>query len=136
MTNPPIASEQARHNIESAMQSLLDPDSDIAALRDFFTEDYVQWVDGVELDMAGFMQHAQQLKSTLLKGEFHILKLMVSGDSAADIHDVIAFKKDGQKVHARVIAFFHFRAGKIYAVEEMTHLLQGSAEDKDLGSRV
>jgi len=35
-----------------------------------------------------------------------------------------------------VIAYYQFREHRIRLVDELTHLLEGSAQDRDLGSRM
>ncbi len=125
----------ARICIENAFISLLNPAEPVDELRHYFSEDYVQWVDGVELDFMQFLQHASVLKQTLRSADIVIKRFVCQGDSVADIHDVYAIKHSGELIITRVIAFYIFRDGKICSVEEMTHLLSGSEQDRNLGSR-
>ena len=57
------------------------------------------------------------------------------GDTIADIHVIDAEKTNGDSVRTKVIAFFTVRNGKIARVDELTHLLLGADQDRDIGSR-
>jgi len=58
---------------------------------------------------------------------------VVSGQSSADIHVVNGVKHDGSTFEAKVIAFYTVRDGKIVAVDELTRIVKGTADDRDLG---
>jgi len=132
---PTITKDQARTLIENAVASLLDPNQDAESLSRYFAPDYTQDVDGKYLDYAGFVDHARTLKKTLRKGQAKIERLVVDGSTIADIHIIEAEKTNGEVIRAKVIAFFTLRDGKFIHVDELTHLLQGSETDQDLGSR-
>ncbi|HXW26308.1 MAG TPA: nuclear transport factor 2 family protein, partial [Xanthobacteraceae bacterium] len=68
-------------------------------------------------------------------GRAAIETLIVDGDTIADIHVVEAEKTNGDSIRTKVIAFFTVRGGKIVRVDELTHLLHGADEDRDMGSR-
>jgi ketosteroid isomerase-like protein len=130
-----LSREQARTLIEAALASLLDPQQDAESLSRYFAPDYIQDVDGKRLDFDGFIDHARTLKKSLRGGRATIDKLIVDGATIADIHLVDAEKTNGDTIRAKVIAFYTVRDGKIVRVEELTHLLHGADEDRDLGSR-
>jgi len=130
-----LSKDEARALIEGAIESLLDPRREVGDLTRYFTSDYVQEVDGKRLDYAGFIDHARVLKTHLRRGRATIKTLIVDGDTIADIHVIDAEKVDGNSVRTKVIAFFTVREGKIARVDELTHLLQGADEDRDIGSR-
>jgi ketosteroid isomerase-like protein len=127
---PELSKEQARALIENALASLLDPRQDAESLNRYFAHDYVQNVDGKRLDFNGFIDHARTLKKSLRSGRATIETIIVDGMTVADIHVV-----DAEKIRAKVIAFYTVRDGKIVHVDELTHLLHGTAEDRDMGSR-
>jgi ketosteroid isomerase-like protein len=127
---------QARRLLEEVFASLLDPAQDVEALGRYFSEDYVQHVDGVRLDRRGFLDHARTLKKSLLGGRVTIESLLADGPIVADIHVVEARKTGGETVRMRVFAFYRIEDGRIASVDELTHLLHGAASDRDLGSRV
>ena len=130
-----LSKEQARALIENALASLLDPRQDAESLSRFFAADYVQDVDGKRLDFRGFIDHARTLKTSLRSARATIENFVVDGMTIADIHVVEGEKTNGDTIRAKVIAFYAVRDGKIVRVEELTHLLQGSDEDRDMGSR-
>jgi ketosteroid isomerase-like protein len=130
-----LSKEQARRLIEDAVASLLDPNQDADGLSRYFAPDYIQDVDGKRLDFNGFIDHARTLKRSLRRGHATIEKLVVDGDTIADIHVIDAEKTNGDSIRVKVIAFFTTRDGKIVRVDELTHLLHGADEDRDLGSR-
>jgi len=132
---PELSKDEARALIEGALASLLDPRQDVANLSRYFAPDYVQDVDGKRLDYAGFIDHARVLKTHLRRGRAAIETLIVDGDTIADIHVVEAEKTNGDSIRTKVIAFFTVRGGKIVRVDELTHLLHGADEDRDMGSR-
>jgi ketosteroid isomerase-like protein len=132
---PELSKEEARALIEGAITSLLDPRQDVANLSRYFAPDYVQDVDGKRLDYAGFIDHARVLKTHLRRGRVTIETLIVDGDTIADIHVIEAEKTNGDSIRTKVLAFFTVSAGKFVRVDELTHLLRGADEDKDIGSR-
>jgi ketosteroid isomerase-like protein len=132
---PGLSKEQGRTLIESALASLLDPQLDAEDLSRYFAPDYVQDVDGKRLDFSGFIDHARMLKKSLRKARATIEQIIVDGATIADVHVVDGEKTNGDTFRAKVIAFYTVRDGKIVRVDELTHLLQGADEDRDLGSR-
>jgi len=130
-----LSKEEARTLIENAVSSMLDPQQDAATLSRYFASDYVQDVDGKRLDYDGFIDHARVLKTHLRSGRATIESLIVDGDTIADIHVIDAEKINGSRIRTKVIAFFSLRDGKIVRVDELTHLLDGEEEDRDMGSR-
>ena len=88
------------------------------------------------LDLKAFLQHAATLRDTLIKADIRFEKIVTNGNTIADIHFMHAQKKNGDSVHIKVIAFYTLRDGRICQVEELTHLVEGTAQDRDLGSRI
>jgi ketosteroid isomerase-like protein len=130
-----LSRDEARALIEGALASLLNPREDVADLSRYFAPDYIQDVDGKRLDYAGFIDHARALKTHLRGGRVTIETLLVDGDTIADIHVIEAENTNGGSIRTKVIAFFTVRDGKIVRVDELTHLLHGAEEDRDMGSR-
>lgn len=132
---PELSKHEARALIEGAIASLLDPRQSVEHLSEYFAPDYVQDVDGKRLDYAGFLDHARALKAHLRGGRVAIEALIVEGDTIADIHVVEAEKTNGDSIRTKVIAFFTVRDGRIVRVDELTRMLHGADEDRDLSSR-
>jgi ketosteroid isomerase-like protein len=133
MSNP--SKDEARALVEGAFASLLDPQQDAEALSRYFAPNYVQIVDGKQLDYDGFIDHARTLKKSLRRGRATIETIIVDGSIIADIHVIDAEKTNGDTIRMKVIAFFTVAGGKIVHVDELTHMLRGAAEDQDMGSR-
>jgi ketosteroid isomerase-like protein len=115
---------------------LFDPTASAEDVGAFFSPDYVQDVDGRRLDRGEFLNHVRVLKSTLDSATVTFKEIAADGATIADIHVVEARKKNGDRVRVKVMAFYTLEDGKIRRIEELTHLLEGRADDRDLGFRV
>lgn len=127
--------DSAKKYIQQALISTLSANIPVSDLSNFFTENYTQWVDGKTMSYKEFLLHAAELKKVVLNFSIEIQECIWNAPIAADIHTIHVMKKDGKKLHFKVIAFFTFDNNKISHVNEMTYLLQGDTEDKNLGSR-
>ncbi|MEP7456680.1 nuclear transport factor 2 family protein [Phyllobacterium sp. SB3] len=121
--------------IKKVLESMLDPNAPVEQLREFFSTNYRQDIDGVTLDFTGFMAHAEDLKKSISAGSTTFEMMIVEGQTVADVHIVDAIKLNGEKIRIKVIAFYTIENGKITRVNELTHLLSGLTEDRNLGSR-
>ncbi|WP_145531965.1 nuclear transport factor 2 family protein [Yersinia kristensenii] len=129
-------SQQAKQFLQQVFTALVDPAFTVQEVAAFFSKDYQQNADGNLLNYEEFIQHAQVLKNTLISGKVTLEKVIAEGDRVASVHLVEAVKKNGQKVLMKVIAFYQIENGLITSVEELTHMIHGEAQDRDLGSRV
>ncbi|OKH89660.1 nuclear transport factor 2 family protein [Thalassospira sp. TSL5-1] len=128
--------QDAQNLLETLFETLTDQSVPTENLTAFFTPDYVQIVDGKKLDLTAFLQHADTLRHTLIKTDIRFEKIITDGNTIADIHFVHAQKKNGETIHIKVIAFYTLHKGRICRVEELTYLMEGTADDRDLGSRI
>lgn len=101
----------------------------------YFSKDYIQKVDGKILNYAELVAHMRVQKAALMSAKVTIQYLITEGDFVASLHVVDAIKKDGSPVQVQVNAIFKIQEGKIVLCDELTHLIQGSHADRDLGSR-
>ena len=101
----------------------------------YFSRSYQQKVDGKTLDFAGFVDHMRELKRTVTGLRVSFEQMVAEGNKVMEIHRVEADKRTGGKMMARVISLWVIEDGKIVLCDELTHLEQGVAEDRDLGSR-
>jgi ketosteroid isomerase-like protein len=131
-----MTNEEAKRFLQQMFDTFCDPNAPIEKVTAFFSPDYVQDVDGKVLNYAEFVKHLGVLKSTVEKEVITLQKVATNGPTVADIHIVDAQKKNGETIRLKVIAFYTIENGKIVRLEELTHLLKGSAEDRDLGSRL
>jgi ketosteroid isomerase-like protein len=132
----PMTTEEARRFLQSVFDRLFDPAASAEDVGAFFSPDYVQDVDGRRLDRGEFLNHVRVLKSTLDSATVTFKEIAADGTTIADIHVVEARKKNGDRVRVKVMAFYTLENGKIRRIEELTYLLEGRAEDRDLGFRV
>ena len=103
-------------------------------LGEFFTPEYVQRVDGKQLNYNEFLMHHQALQRTISSGSVTFEHFVTDGVSAATVHIAEAVKMTGERIRLRVIAYYQFCGNRISLVDELTQLLNGEQEDRDLGS--
>jgi len=101
----------------------------------YFSPSYTQHVDGKTISYQQFIDHMHLQKSVLTKAKVHFEYLVEEGNKVCSVHTVEASKKDGHQVKVRVFALFIIENDKIVLCDELTHLIEGSREDRDLGSR-
>lgn len=101
----------------------------------YFSPDYIQLVDGKELNYEKFVLHMKAQKAVMATVKVTFKHIVAEGDKVATVHIVEGHKKDGGFVKGQVNAFFQIKDNKIVHCNELSHLIQGSDEDKDLGSR-
>lgn len=115
--------------------ALLRPELDEARLAQLVHPEYRQQADGRSLDYADFVKHLRHLKQACGRVGLEILSWAEQGERVFTRHLVAADKRDGSQVRMLVIAEFRVRDGRVVACDELTHMLAGTGEDRDLGSR-
>lgn len=126
----------AREFLVEAFSDLFNPANDAQeAAAKYMTPDYVQLVDGEVLDFEGFVNHLKVLQDNLRDVNFTFETVVASENTISDIHIVDAVKNDGSAFRTKVIAFYHMRDGMIQRIDELTHLIEGGEDDRDMGSR-
>ncbi|MDR0576839.1 MAG: nuclear transport factor 2 family protein [Candidatus Accumulibacter sp.] len=111
------------------------PSVDISAVQKYVDPAYVQHVDGVTLDYPGFIEHLRKQKQVIDSMTVEFLAMVEDGETVFTNHIVTAAKKDGSRIRAKVMAQFTVRDGRVIGCDELTQLLSGNPEDRDLGSR-
>lgn len=111
------------------------PELDMKAIQRWFHPDYRQIVGDTELDRDGFATHVSAQKEAVSETKVTWEHLVEEGDSVASVHIIDAVKRDGSTMAEKVIAYWEFEDDRIIRCDELTHLLSGSAADRDLGSR-
>ena len=124
----------AKAFLEEVFGSVFGPHGEGAVSR-YFTEDYVQSVDGKTLDRAQFEQHLSVLRSQTKEIQFTFRTVVAEGDHIADVHRAHVVMKDGSRVVSDVYCFAQLRDGKIAYIEEATRHVEGDDANRDLGSR-
>lgn len=110
------------------------PDHNEAKIREFFSPDYQQVVDGQALDFAGFVDHMAKLKHLTHAINLTVVAIARQNNEVLTHHLVAVSKKDGSQAHIEVFAHFTLENGLITYCEELTRLVQGTAQDSLLGS--
>jgi|HubBroStandDraft_4_1064222.scaffolds.fasta_scaffold00561_2 predicted SnoaL-like aldol condensation-catalyzing enzyme len=122
--------------VEQAFQDVFASDAfDEGAIARYFSPRYVQKTDGRTLDFPGFVAHVRELKCTLNNVKITFERMVAEGANVVSIHRAEAEKIAGGKISIRVFALFVIDDGKIVLCDELTHIEQGAAEDRDLASR-
>jgi len=129
-----MRSDTPEHTIRQLLATFTDFNADIDTLTSFMTPDYRQLVDGRDMALKDFRDHALALRSRFRKLDIDIQHLVCQNDTVATIHLVRATHPCGKQTLVKVIAFFKFREGRICLVDELTHILEGTEADKTLGS--
>ncbi len=108
---------------------------DESVIARYFSPLYVQKTDGRTLDFPGFVAHVRELKRTVKNVKITFEHLIAEGANVVSIHRAEAEKIAGGRISIRVFALFVIEERKIVLCDEITHLEQGVAEDRDLASR-
>src|ERR1700733_1406009 len=108
---------------------------DRAMIDRYFSPEYVQHVDGKTLGYAEMLPHLLKQKEALVSVKVTILGVAEEGDFVFTNHEVVAVKKTGERVRFKVLAQFTVRDQKIIGCDELTRMIEGHAQDRDLGSR-
>jgi SnoaL-like domain len=137
MTTESALTESEVHDLLRRMfAAFTDPTTKPEVYAGLLTPDYIQRVDGKELDYAGFLSHSEALQASLASSSVTFEHLVTDGISAATVHIAQAVKTNGDRIRIKVIAYYQFRGNRISLVDELTHLLEGAEQDRDLGSRM
>ncbi|MFI9649307.1 nuclear transport factor 2 family protein [Streptomyces sp. NPDC052040] len=126
-----------RTGIQAALTDLLLNDTitlDEAADRHFAPE-YRQRTDGEWADRAEFLEHISHLRTLVADGRVEVHEELFDGTKYADRHTCYITKKDGSTVTMEVYVFADLASdGRFSRIEETTLMLQGSDDDRNLGS--
>ncbi len=116
-------------------QVVENPNVDEATISQYYSQDFIQRVDGHTLNYHDFVNHMKALRDVFDTLKITIERCMIQGNSYFTIHRADGVKKNGEKVVARVIAYYEVKDGKITLCDELVKILVGEKEDEDLGSR-
>ena len=106
-----------------------------AEIATYFHPDYRQYVDGVELYYAGFVAHMKAQQKVVAEMNVSFKNIVQEGNTVFTNHVVDILKKDGGRVKIHLLAEFTIKDGKIIRCDELTRLVSGNEEDRDIGSR-
>lgn len=96
--------------------------------------DYMQYVDGVLLNREMFFQHLIQQRKKIARINIEFIAIIAKETRVFTHHLVTAIKSNGDIVKVQVLAKFGIIDNKILLCDELTELMQGATEDRNLGS--
>ncbi|WP_404317138.1 hypothetical protein [Malaciobacter canalis] len=108
---------------------------DTKIIEKYISFDYIQNVDGNTLDYDGFINHMKKQKEVIKSLDVDFLAIAQDGENVFTNHIVTAVKKDESIVKVKVIAQFVIKNNLLVKCDELTQMLSGKDEDKDIGSR-
>jgi hypothetical protein len=108
--------------------------ADEKVIANFFHPEYKQYVDGVELNYSDFVQHMIAQKGVIRNAVVNFRNIVAEDELVFTNHEVVATKNDGSIIKAHILAEFTIADGKIIRCDELTHVIQGSDEDRNIGS--
>lgn len=122
--------------LKEAFRNIIEaPVVDEKQIARYFSQDYIQHVDGKTINYTQFVSHIHTQRKTLASIKVTFLNVVSEGDTVFSNHLIRAHTKDGRILHGKVIGEFTIRDGKITGCDELTHIVGGTEEDQDLGSR-
>ncbi len=121
--------------LDALRQIVANPEHQPALIAELFSRRYRQTVDGNTLNYEQFLQHMALLKQITRCMTLEILAIAAEEENVLTHHLVNVEKCDGSRSQVRVLAHFTVRDGRIQSCVELTQLLAGEHEDRDLGSR-
>lgn len=125
-----------RQLVRQALDSVLGKQiGSIPVIEQFFSRNYIQVVDGKEIDFDEFVAHMKVLKEATESITITIKSIAEGDHSVHTQHFAKALKKDGSYSEYEVFACFTILDNKIVRCEELTRMIQGGKSDRDLGSR-
>lgn len=103
-------------------------------VREIVDTSYIQYVDGKTLGFEEFIKHLRALKERTKSIEIDFKTLVGEEDIVFSNHVMTATMKDGTKTVMQIIAEFRIRNRKMYYCDELTFLIDGDSNNRDLGS--
>jgi predicted SnoaL-like aldol condensation-catalyzing enzyme len=130
------STEQNKSLIRQMFQDVLERDAfDETVIARYFSPSYIQHADGKTLDYAGLVNHVREVKRTATKLRFIFEQMLAEGNRVMDIHRVEGGKRTGGRFAVRLFSLWVIEDGKIVLCDELSHVVQGEAGDRDLSSR-
>ena len=111
------------------------PRASLSEVERWISPDYRQNVDGKTMGFSEYVEHFKALQSAASSFKIDVLETVCDGNRVCTRHRVHLSKRDGSSALVGVIAVFEVENDQILRVDELTQLIEGSHEDKDLGSR-
>ena len=127
--------EDAEALLGTAFDALFNRDADRETLDRYISEGYSAWSDGRVIGREQFEAHVFAIRKEIQSMEVAFEDVVTADDRIAAAMTFTLHRGDGRTSQMRVHAFYTIRDGKIQRLSELTHLLSGAEEDRDLASR-
>ncbi len=98
----------------------------------YMSDQYIEHIDGQTFNFQQWLHHMLTIKQMMKSYQLTFDEIVVEGDQIATSYVVHAIKKDGTHLDIRIIALFKIQNGKMIYCDELTHLLNGPANQKNL----
>ncbi|EJD6401783.1 nuclear transport factor 2 family protein [Providencia rettgeri] len=122
--------------VKQALNAVLGEDiGSRSVAQKYFSDEYIQIVDGKKINFNEFIAHLQALKQATQSITITIKSIAEGENCVHTQHLAKAIKKDGSVSEFEVFACFQIANNKIIRCEELTRMLKGAGADQDLGSR-
>ena len=110
---------------------------DKTVLESMLSKEYIQRFGGDHNDRDEFLQHSLLLSKKIKTMDILFKDVNIdSNGTISDIHVVEVTELDGSKSKFKLYAFYYFDSdGKLKLIDELSTMLEGSNENKDMGSR-
>ncbi|WP_312306069.1 hypothetical protein [Chryseobacterium sp.] len=126
-----------KHIIEQVFSRILEnPVLDETLIEKYFSRQYVQLVDHTRLNYDEFVLHIKKLKDKVSEQKIEIISYAENENSIFTKHIAKSVLKDGSIVIHKVLAEFIVVDGKIIQCDELTLLLEGTHDARNLGSEM
>jgi len=102
----------------------------------YFSKNYIQIVDNVELDFDTFKKHIKKLKDKIQQVDIEFSNIAENDHSIFTKHQVTSILKTGEVVKHKVLAEFLIKDGKVFKCEELTLQIEGNPKESNLGSTI
>jgi hypothetical protein len=101
----------------------------------YISTSYIEHIDGKVFNFQQWLHHMSGIKDLMKSYTLTFDEIIAEGDQLAASYVVHATKKDGSKLDIRIIAIFKIKDGKMVYCDELTHVINGAATDKQIGSQ-
>lgn len=118
--------------VEKMFQVFADTHSNMTSFSNYLSSDYIQNADGHSINYQGFLTHVEGLHSTMKSIHFTFKQIVAEGDVVATHHIAHGIKKNGQHVKTEFFSFFTVKNHKITECQEVSRMIKGTSEDKNL----
>jgi hypothetical protein len=119
---------------EAFAEVLANPEFNEETIARYFGPSYQQHVDGKILNYDQFVSHMKLMKQKTTALLFDFRTVVQEGNIVFTNHIVSGTKSDGTTAEAHLIAEFHIENDQIVYCSELSRLISGTEEDRDLGS--